>query len=440
MASLPETIATVAGNLKTIYNDELVELMPAAGLLQKKFAFSSEHKMGNYYAPLVSLQYPWGFSWLGTGQEGGSVNTALGDALAGQTQGAQVYPYTLVLSEQANYQTILRAPKDNSEQSVISMLAYMMKQMKISMRNVLELDMLHGQQGIGAANASATGSGPYVIALDPATTSPGILSILIGARVEFFQANLTSARTAHDSSNFLTVTAVSASASAPSITVTATGTTNVAAVVSGDVLFLGGSRGNTVASSATAVPFLQQVGLGVQLSQTTGSLFGISKDNFVAWTSNQIPVAGPMTPSVLQSACATVQGRGAEPGDYLAVMSNLQWAAVSSSLAVNERFVSRGDRSDKETGADALVVDNDGIRVELMSHPFQKLGQCYLLPVSQVMRIGSEDLTFNFLGQPGTEYAFPVINQAVIQKQCVSDWVSFIQKPAAAAILTGITS
>lgn len=439
MASLPETITTVAGNLKTVYGSELVELMPNVALLQKRFAFSDENRVGDHFAPLVSLAYPYGFSWLGTGQENSLSNTAQGPAIPGQTMGCAVYPYTTLLTEQSSIQPILRAPADKSEQAIMSMLKYMMKQMKISQRNILELDLLHGQQGIGAANAVPSGSGPFTITLDPATTSPGILSILINSRIEFFQSDLTTARTTHDANNYLKVTAVNASASAPSVTVTATGTTGVGNVVSGDVIFFGGSRGTTATAGDTSCPFMQMPGLGVQLSQTTGSLFAVPK-SYVAWQSNQIPVNGPLTPSRVQEACATVQGRGAEPGAYVLVASNSSWAAVASSLATEERFVTNSDRDDKKTGSDSVTVNNDGLRTEIMSHPFQKLGQAYLLPDDYVMRIGSRDLSFEFLGQPGTEYSFPVLDSAVIQKQCVSDWTVFLQKPAAAAILTGITS
>lgn len=442
--SLPETLSTIAGDLKTVYGTTLVQVLPDAAMLQKKFplADSADYPLvGDYFSALVGLQFPWGFSFLGQGYEGTATNTQLGEALAGQTQPAKIYPCTTVLTDNLAYQILDRANSSNSKQAVLSALSYTGKQMALIMRNVLELQILHGRQGIGV---SAGAIASTTVTLDPNSTSPGILSLLIGARLQWMQSNNTSARTANSSSNYLTVTAIDLSdPTAPTVTMAATGTTNVAAITTDDIMYIAGTRGVSVASSDTNVPFYEQIGLGLQLAEVSASVFGITKSSYIGWVANQMEDIGPFSPSVLMQAAQKSMSRGGELGDYLAILSPAQWAVLNSALATNEQYNQQAPSFaiQKKTGTDEIIVKHGGITIECMSHPLQKDGQFYLVPVSEVKRIGSVDLTFSVPGKEGTseEYMYPVQGYALMQRQCRADWQLVLLKPPCGTIGTGIT-
>jgi hypothetical protein len=445
MSSTVETLSAISGDLKTVYGSELIQVLPDAAMLQRKFplADSADYPLvGDYFSALIGVQFPWGFSFLGSGTENTATNTTLGESLAGQTQPAKIYPNTTVLTDNLAYQILDRAAKSNSTQAVLSALTYTGKQMAIIMRNVLELQILHGRDGIGICDASATGT--YIFSLDPNSTSPGILSLLIGARLQFMQTNNTSARTANSTANYLTVTAVDfSSASHYLVTCSATGTTNAAAVTTGDIMFIAGTRGISVGSSDTSVPQYEQIGLGQQLSLTTGTtVFSIDKALYVGWVANQIGSIGTFSPSVLMQAAQKSMSRGGELGEYLAICSPAQWAVLNSALATNETYNQQAPSfaMSKKTGTDEIIVKHAGITIEVMSHPLQKDGQFYMVPVSEVKRIGSVDLTFAVPGRPdGDEYMYPLAGQAVMQRQCRADFQLALLKPPAGTVGTGIT-
>lgn len=441
MGALNENLAAIAGNLKVVYGTDLNQVLPDAALIQKEYPMSMDGKfpaVGDYFSALVALQLPWGFSYLGNGSEGTTTNYLLGDALAGQTKPAQIYANTTVLVDNLQYQILDRASSNGGKQSVMSAMSYTGKQMALNIRNVLELQILHGREGIGAASAPIA---TLTVTFDATTTSPGILSLLIGARVEWFQSNLTTARTAHDNTNYLTVSAVDVSVpTAPTITVVATGTTAVATITTGDVMFLGGSRGVSVAAGDTAVPFYEQIGLGSQLATITGTQFGIDKTN-IGWKANQLGTIGQFSPSALMSAAALSQGRGGQLGEYFAAVDPGAWGVLNSSLATNEVYNNpAGFSMSKKTGTDDIVVYHGGIKVNVMSHPFQKRGKFYLWPKAEYHRIGSTDVTFAIPGRAGgEEYFFPVNGTAAMQRQCRADFQGVLLQPPSGVVGTGIT-
>lgn len=440
MASTNETLASVSGNLKVVYGSELIQVLPETAIMQKRYPLSKSGAfplIGDYFSALVALQLPWGFSFLGDGTEATATNYTLGDALAGQTKPAQVRACTSLLIDNLQTQILDRANYgDNSKQNVISVMSYTGLQMAVNFRNVAEMQILHGREGIGAsAGAIAT----LTVTCDGATTAVGILSSLIGARLQWMQSDLTSARTVNDSSNYLTVSAVNvADPASPTLTMVATGTTNVAAITTGDVMYIAGSRGIAVASNATTVPQYEQIGLGLQLSATTGTQFGIDKAAYVGWVANQKASAGAVTPSLFMQAAAQSMGRGGLLGGYVAIVPVDAWSALNSTLATNETYMNPTG-SMKKTGTDEIAVYHGGIKIEIVPHPFQKRGKFYMFPKEQVHRIGSTDLTFQIPGRPAEEYFFPLEGKAVMQRQCRADFQTVLLAPPSGNITTGLT-
>lgn len=442
MASTNETLSTLSGDLKVVYGTELVKVLPDSAPLQKRYPLSTSGEyppVGDYYSALIGLQLPWGFSFLGSGTEGTSTNYTLGDALAGQTKPAQIYANTTVLVDNLQYQILDRANSTGSKQAVLSAMSYTGMQMAISARNVLEMQILHGRQGLGA---SAGAISSFTVTFDGATTSVAILSTLVGARLQWMQSNLTSARTVNDGSNYLTVSAVNvADPASPTLTMVATGTTNVAAITTGDVMYIAGTRGIAVASSDVGVMQYEQFGLGLQLSATTGTQFAIDKAAYIGWQANQTATIGNFSPSALMNAATKAMNRGGVLGDYLAVLPVDAWSVLNASLATNEIYNNpAGFSMSKKTGTDDITVTQAGIKIECMPHPFQKRGQFYMFPTKEVHRIGSTDLTFAIPGRPdGDEYYYPLPGYAVMQRQCRADFQTVLMTPPSGIIGTGIT-
>lgn len=443
MANLPETLNTNLGNLKTVYVDELQKVLPEAAILQKRFPLAKDGMfppIGDYLSAVVAVKQPWGVVMQGIGNEAGW-SGALSPALAGQTLPAQIYGNSTLIRDQIQYVLLDRAAKSNSVQAVMASLKLMTSEMATTLRNVLELQILHGRQGIGTASAPIS---TLTVAFDPATTSAGILSILQGARVLFVQSDNVTARTANDLNNYLTVASIDVSnQAAPTITLTATGTTGVASVTSTDIMYLATARtGQAPVAVGDTLGFTEQIGLGYQLAQTSGTVFGIDKAANIGWKANQIPSVGVANPSILNGAAALIQGRGAMAGRYLVVLSPRAWGTVNSSLATQQNYPSApgNPKSEMQSGTDSIVINNNGIEMELVSHPFQKDGQMYVFPEDEFHRVGSTDVTASVPGKTGSEeFLYPVPDSSLMESQMRSDFQCVLLRPPSGVILTGVT-
>lgn len=443
MASVNESLQTLDGDLKVVYGTALIKTLPAMAILQKRFTLSDSKDFpmpGEYFSALIAVQNPWGFSYLGTGYENTANNVVLNDALAGQTAPAKIYPNMTVLADNIQYQVLDRAAKAG-DGAVMSALTLTGTQMALQARNVLEIQALHGQQGIGVV------SGPIstlTVTLSAGSSAVGMVSILKGARVQFIQADNATARTAFSNSNYLTVDTFNTdNPDAITITFVETGTTHVADVTTGDLLFLGGTRGVTVAQGDTCLQY-EQIGLGVQLSQLTGAVFSISKTQYAgAWKANVKPSIGQFSPSVLMEAAAISLNRGGQLGKYLAILSPRSWGVLNAALATNEVYNQQAPNftMSKKSGTNEITIFHAGIEIECVPHAFQKDGQYFLFPSDQVKRIGSLDLSFSIPGRSGDEeFYYPAsANVAAMQRQCRADWQIALLTPPSGVIGTGIT-
>lgn len=417
------TIATANGLLKTVYGKELIQVLPEAAILQKKYPLANDVPMvGDHFEVPVAVRMPGGHSFNGSA---GAV-VALNSPVAGKTLPASVVPFEYVLRDQISYGLVDRAG-NGGEASFMSAMTFEGKMMALSARNVAEISTLHGRQGIGTVASSISS---HVITLTAATLAPGILALLEGQRIDVFQADLATKRALN-----LLVSAVDIDAG--TVTVIDLGMTGADAgaeddsgVVAGDVLIFGGSW-------TTGGTFNEQIGLGAQLAATTGTYFGLDKALYSPWRASAIPSVGEFTASALVGAAVKIQNRGFASGEILAVMPTRAWGVLDSALATNETFPN-GYSASKKTGTDEIEVRANGIRISCVAHPFQKQGQCYLLPADYVKRVGALDLTFSLAGTKD-QFLRDVPGYNAVERQCRSQWQMFLERPSYAAIMTGIT-
>lgn len=445
MANLPETLNTNLGNLKTVYVDDLQRVLPEGAILQKRFPLAKDGMfppIGDYLSAVVAVKQPWGVVMQGIGNEAGW-SGALSPALAGQTLPAQIYGNSTLIRDQIQYVLLDRAAKSNSVQAVMASLKLMTSEMAMTLRNVLEFQILHGRQGLGNVTGSSGSGNVYTVTFDPASSSAGIISTLQGARLLFVEADNVTARTANDLSNYITVTTVSVSGGVLTATLTQTGTASIASIASTDIMYLATARtGQAPVAAGDTLGFTEQIGLGYQLAATSGTVFGIDKALNIGWQANQTPSVGIANPSVLNSAAALIQGRGAMAGRYLVILSPKAWGTVNSSLQTQQTYPSApgNPKSEMQTGTDSIVINNNGIEMELVSHPFQKDGQMYVFPEDEFHRVGSTDVTASVPGKTGSEeFLYPVPDSSLMESQMRSDFQCVLLRPPSGVILTGVT-
>ena len=67
-----------------------------------------------------------------------------------------------------------------------------------------------------------------------------------------------------------------------------------------------------------------------------------------------------------------------------------------------------------------------------------KDGDAFIVPLDSVMRLGSVDLSFGVPGMDETFFTL-VANTNAVELQCMADQAIFLEKPAHAVYLSGIT-
>lgn len=412
------TVTTMNGLFKTVYADKINDLIPDYAVLQKRIDFvSAEKETGSYYAQPVVLAHEAGFTYNGTT---GSV-VALNAALNGTMKEAQVYGSELVLRSQLAYTALSRAATAGAR-SFKRASSFKVEDMNNAARKRLEIAMLYGQNSVGiVSSTSDTGTGTATITLTDATWAGGIWAGSEGAKIRA-SSSLSAALRGAD----MAITAVNSDTKTLTVTCNDTVSTDVQA---GDYLFFAGSN----AGSGT---YNEMAGLAKIISNT-GSLFGIDAATYSLWKGTTISSVGQISFAKLQDAV----GRAANKGlmeKVLVLVSPKAWSVLNADQAALRMFDSSYSGKKSENGAQALTFHGLTGPMEIVAHPLVKDGDAFVLPEDSLMRVGSTDLSF---GIPGFDEQFfrLVDGYNAVELQCYCDQAIFIERPAHAVMLTGIT-
>jgi hypothetical protein len=405
------TVSTLNGLFKTVYADKLLELVPDYAIVQKRVPFvSADKETGNYYAQPVSLTHEAGFTYLG---ETGAV-TALNGALNATMKEAQVKGSELVLRSQMSYAALSRASTQGAK-AFKRLSSFKVEDMNNSMRKRLEVAMLYGQSGVGKVSAINTG----VITITDATWAGGIWAGSEGAILEAW-TGATATETQHNTD--LTISAVDPDAK----TITVTGTSS--AVVANDILYFKGAR--------TSSAYNEMAGLQ-KIIGNTGTLFNISASSYNLWKGNSITSVGQLSHGKIQDALAKAVNKGLME-DVIVLLSPKAFAVLNTDQAALRTFDSSYSSSTAKNGSQSLTFYSANGKVEICSHPFVKDGDAFIVAPDDLMRIGSTDVSF---GVPGMDEQFftLVSGYNAVELQCMCDQAIFIEKPAHATYMSGLT-
>ncbi len=217
----------------------------------------------------------------------------------------------------------------------------------------------------------------------------------------------------------------------------------------GDILFLHGAAGPTTGNAATAVSFMEMVGLKKQISATTGTIFNINKATYQAIRGNVVGSVGPISAGAILTAASKAINRGFQ-GVMMCLLSPSAWNVLNSRNIGQQVFDSSYSPGEAKLGTDAIVFKGQGVKIECYPTSVQADGEFMLLPKEFVKRIGSAyensgdngngDTDISFM-IPGSNLRFidPVPGFNAVKVECRSDQAIYLQKPAFAVIATGVT-
>jgi hypothetical protein len=335
---------------------------------------------------------------------------------------AQVYGTQMVLRSQVSYMALSRASKSGAK-AFKRASAQLVEGMNNSIRKRLEIGLLYGQDSLGTVSSYSDNAGTVTITLTDATWSAGLWSGMEGARVDFFTT------TTLDSSNNATGCPVTSVIPENKQIVCTIGGTVASEIANGDLITFNGARANGGAYSEMA-------GLKKILTNT-GTLFNISASNYNLWAGNTKSSTGQFSHSKLQDGIALAVNKGLM-GNAMVICSPKAWAVLNSDLAALRMFDGSYGSKKGDNGFEALTFHSSNGSVEVISHPFCKDGDAFLVPADECLRVGSTDLSF---GVPGMDEQFftLVAGVAAVELQCMTDQALFIEKPGHCVYFSGLT-
>ena len=403
---------TLAGLFKEVYSKlGLLQACPTWAICQERFPFEKGEAIGEAYVVAVTLTKEGGFTYAPS--MGSNAVPASPTPIAATVLHAKIQSYAIYLASQLAYAAAARAASQGKA-AFKSAYAAVLSNMKFSHMYRLECSLLYGRYGLGIVSGNNTG----VLTITEASFAPGIWGA--GLKGSILEAWTTVAESSTQHNGDLVISEVDISAR----TVTVTGTSN--AVVQDDNLYFKNSR--------TSSAWNECAGLYAILVNDS-TLFDIDASVYDAWKSQAYAVNGQVSLTAIMRLAAKCQSYGLEKAMLL--IAPERYADLAADEAALRRYTDAGTNAKR--GPNAIHFDMGGVSIEIMSHPMLKLGHAFLLPSMEVHRIGSTDVT---MALPGSdeELSVQVSNSTAIEFRSMSDQGIFLEVPARAGLLTGLTA
>lgn len=437
-------LSAVGGDLKNVYGS-FQWLLPEDALCQQLWGFSAGDSVGNAYVEALQVTSSWSLTFCGSD---GSVQDNV-DGVASTVVQASVKPYLTVLEDKISYSSFDRAP-DSGKKAFLSMSTFVGKNLAMQMRRCLEISMLTGQQGWATLDSySPSGTGSVVISA--ASLRPGILAFLQGALVDVIRPGspnqiIADGATANPSGG-IKISQVDIDNRTLTFDALPYIGSSAATPAAGDILFLHGAAGKSTGNAATNVAYQEMVGLRMQASATSGTVFGLDKSQYLAIRGNNVTTLGAISAGALLKCATKAINRGFQ-GRMVAFLSPLSWSELNSRVISQQMFDQSYSVAKASEGSDAIEIRGQGVVLEVHAHPMQADGEALFLPKDDVKRVGSAyensgpdgdtDLSFMI---PGSNLRFidPIPGKTAVRVQCRSDQQVYLAKPAFSVLATGVT-
>lgn len=406
MAQSPNNnLQTLNGLFKEVYADKLENLIPDGVKLLKLIPFVSKDKQEGslYHQPVVlGLEHGVTFS---TGGDAFNLNPAI----AGQIKDAQVQGTQLVLRSILSYTAAsrsvgagVRAFEDATKFLVGNMLR--------SVARKLEGELFYGQVGYGTISVVTS----TVLSITTSEWAPGLWVGAENMPIDIYNSGLGTYR---GSANVVSVDMINQTIT---VDVTPSGT------VATDVIYPFGAQGNEFA------------GLHAILNNS-GTLFNISAASYTLWKANQYSAgSAPLSFSKITAAVARAVEKGLD-SEVMCMVNPRSWADLLSDQAALRRYDSSFKTSELQNGAEGIRFYSQNGVVEIVPSIFVKQGYAYLIPLDEMLRIGSTDITFRRPGQ-GDEFFRDLESAAGYELRAFTDQALFCSAPGKAVLITGIVS
>lgn len=421
--AVANVLAQLDGLFKERFADKLENALPEITDLQVQVGFKAVKRLGLLYRQPVILGREHGCTYI---VQGDGLVTLL-EAVAGQIKPAQVFGAQHVFRGKIDYASIFEA--QDMEQGFDNAVGVVVRNLKESHHNRLEIDLLYGQDanGLGTVASAVTGAAG-TITITTSQWASGLWNGMENALVNITTSAFATRGTA-------TITAVNAD------TRTLTFDSVPAATVATDLLFLG----DATQGMRTNAAFKTQVGLHQILNNTSGVIFNVNSTSFSLWRGNVFSAGSvDLTFEHILKAFQKASVKGAT-GDYVLYVNPLTFANMMSDQAALRRY-DKGDSPTKyEVGARDISFYTQTGTIMIKGHPMCKEGFAYGYAKRLFTRVGSTDITFDTTRMEGIErganqFFLPLTTQNGVEIRSFDDQALFTEAIGKSFAITGIVN
>ena len=432
MALTAETTQAAAGLLKQAYADEAItKVVTASSIIQEEVDFVPDaQREGAQFNCPVLLSLPSGFTY-------GAGFASYQSIIPSNVQYAFLTGSNINLRDGIANDLISRAMSDKN--SFMTASKYVMMALQKSMRKELELNLLYGSTGLGQVAAYTNiGTTTTTLYFTFASWAPAIWSGLENCVLNFYNAG------AQVGSSY-TIVGVTIAQSAPNFggSITVTGS-------AGDITSIQNAIAQTYSSGTgtvgTAVDAYMNTSFGNQMVgikgilSATGTLFGLNTASYSVWQPNSFAV-GSVALSIgkVLDAGALAVARGAEDETLDVLVNPTSYANLIVEASSARRLDGSWKKDTLANGARYIEYYGPNGKMRVISHPFVKQGEGFILPLEDCKRIGSTDITFDLPGFAGPALYLPSPTNTGVEVRVFTSQALFFAKPSHGVILTGIT-
>lgn len=417
------TTATLAGFFKQVYGDDVKALVPSLAILSKRIPFLQSEMLGDYFNLPVDLSAENGVTYYTSANEG---STTLLAANAGQMKNAQVQGSNMVARSRIGYAALASAAAANDVKSFGKASAWVVKRLAASLIKRLEIQLLHGQKGLGVvASYGTTTATTAVCVISDEQWAAGIWAGSEGATLDAYAA--ADLATKLNPTGALTITAVDV----PNKSITISG-------AAGDITAVIGAASTTffweTASAATEFAGLDKI------LRNTGSLFGIDAASYSLWASNVYSTTTG-TPSMAKiNAAVSMTASFGNSKDVIAVVSPKVFEILNSDQAAQRLYDSSYDPSQAQNGMKGIKFYGQTGVIEIVPDLFQKDGLIHIFPPEEAHRPGATDCTFlKRFGDASESLILENADSPSSEMRAQSNQALLLEAPRHAVVMAGVT-
>lgn len=362
------------GLFKEVYASKVKDLVPEGVKLFNMIPFmSSEKQLGGTYHQPISLGLEHGFTY---GGDTGAVFT-LNSSIASAMEDAQVKGCELVLRSAISVGAAARSvsSKNAFEQATKRIVQVMLKSMHIR----LEAQLMYGQVGIGEVESVSS----LVLAIKDAEWAAGIWSGAKNMKIEIRSAGGTLR-----AGGPATITSVDLSAKTITVDVVPTLT------AANDIIWYQGAYNKEFAGLHKIIT-------------NTGTLFNVDASAYELFKGNVIDGGTDATTGaafisfdLIEKAVTRSMEKGLMDEDVTALVNPKHWDKLLSDLNAKRQIDSSYSSKEISEGTNSIKFHGQNGTIEIASSLFVKEGYAYVIPMKELERVGSTEVTFQM---PGVE-------------------------------------